>query len=459
MTGIERRGGVIAAVAPRSLAAAAGLSVGDRLEAIDDFPLQDLIDYRYQAAEPRIRLRYWRGDQAHEVVIEKDPDEDLGLAFDEAVFDRVRQCANKCEFCFIHQMPAGFRDSLYIEDDDYRLSFLQGNFITMTNLAERDWKRIAELRLSPLYVSVHTTNVELRREMLEQPLATRLHAQLDRLASLGIAFHAQIVLVPGRNDGAELDRTLEELVARWWPHLLTVCIVPFGATRFRHSLGLPALPLATSDWCRGAIKQVKAFQRRWKRELGDPVVRLADEFYILAGEPFPGVAHYAGFPNLGDGIGGARLLLSEWARAARKLPAALPLPRRATVVTGQAAETVLRPIADRLNAVSGLAVRLLPLRSRYWGDDITVTGLLTGSDVAAGLARYAVRGTVWLPDIMLRAGSHTFLDDRTVRDVAAESGCDIQVLTTDARGLLAAAVAPETLPDLASDRWFGSYYR
>lgn len=394
-----------------------------------------------------------------EFEIAKDPDEDLGLAFDEAVFDRVRQCANRCEFCFIHQMPGGMRDSLYVEDDDYRLSFLQGNFITMTNLAERDWKRIAELRLSPLYVSIHTTNLELRREMLKQPLATRLHTQLDRLVSLGIDFHGQIVLVPGRNDGEELERTITECVDRWWPRLLTICIVPFGATRFRTELHLPELRHATPQWCREVIALVKGFQKRYRREKGDPIVRLADEFYLQAGVPFPGVGHYAGFPNLGDGVGGARLLLHEWSRAARKLPRSIPTPRHATIVTGMAAEGILRPIVDRLNQVEGLHVRLLPVASRYWGDRITVTGLLTASDVAAGLAEHRVQGTVWLPDIMLRIGTRTFLDDRTVADVAKDTGTDIQVLTTDARGLYTAAMEPERLPDLEEDRWFGSYYR
>ncbi|MBM3275375.1 MAG: DUF512 domain-containing protein [Candidatus Sericytochromatia bacterium] len=457
--GLKRRGGLISAVAPGSLAAAAGLSVGDRLEAVGDFLLQDLIDYRYQTAEPRVRLRLWRGDDAIEVDIRKDPDEDLGLAFDEAVFDRVRQCANKCEFCFIHQMPEGFRDSLYIEDDDYRLSFLQGNFITMTNLAERDWKRIGELRLSPLYVSVHTTNVELRREMLKQPLATRLHAQLDRLTGMGIDFHAQIVLVPGRNDGAELDRTLSELLERWSPHVLTICIVPFGATRFRQPLHLPPLAQPTPEWCQGVISQVKTHQQRLKKAYGDPIVRLADEFYIQAGVPFPGVAHYGDFPNLGDGVGGARLLAHEWSKAARKLPGRLQEACSATLITGRAARSILQPIVDRLNQVGGLSVRLLALPSRYWGDDITVTGLLTGSDVAAGLRETGVGGTVWLPDIMLRSGTRTFLDDRTVADVATETGADIQVLTTDARGLLTAATAPEHLDQLLSDRWYGSYYK
>lgn len=461
------KGGLITAVAPGSLAAAAGLTVGDRLEAINDFPLQDLIDYRYQAAEETIVLRVWRpaGTEAgstlelREFEIEKDPDEDLGLAFDEAVFDRVRQCANKCEFCFIHQMPEGMRESLYVEDDDYRLSFLQGNFITMTNLAERDWKRIAEMRLSPLYVSIHTTNLELRRDMVKQPLATRLHAQLDRLVSLGIDFHGQIVLVPGRNDGEELARTISECVDRWWPNLLTICIVPFGATRFRQELHLPALALATPQWCRDVIDVVKGFQKRFQREKGDPVVRLADEFYLQAGMPFPGVGHYAGFPNLGDGVGGARLLLHEWRKVSKKLPARLDAQREATMVTGQAAVGILQPIVDRLNEVDGLRVRLQPISSRYWGERITVTGLLTGDDIAAGLAERGVTGTVWLPDIMLRSGTHTFLDDRTVADVARQTGTDIQVLTTDARGLFTAATAPEQLGDLAEDRWFGSYYR
>lgn len=433
--------------------------MGDRLEAIDGQALQDLIDYRYAVAEPAITLQFWRDTDYLEARIEKHPDEELGLAFDEAVFDRVRQCANKCEFCFIHQMPKGFRESLYIEDDDYRLSFLQGNFITLTNLAERDWKRIGALRLSPLYISIHTTNPDLRREMVKQPLSDRMHAQLDRLVSMGIDFHAQIVLVPGRNDGAELDRTLSEIVDRWRPNAQTICIVPFGATRFRDERGLPELERSTPQWSRAVIDQVKQHQKRFKTTHGDPIVRLADEFYILADASFPGVAHYAGFPNLGDGVGGARLLAHEWTKIARRLPAGLPTRREATVVTGRAAKRVLAPVIERLNLVENLHVRLLPLASPYWGEAITVTGLITGADLEQGLKTHQVKGTVWIPDVMLRPASNAFLDDHTVEDVAASTGTDIQILTTDARGFYTAAFEPESLQALPADRWFGSYYK
>lgn len=464
------QGGLITAVAPGSLGAAAGLSVGDRLEAVDGQPLSDLIDYRFAIAEPRIRVTYWRGQERREIDIDKDPDEDLGLAFDEAVFDRVRQCANRCEFCFIHQMPGypgsqaamrhvdvPMRRSLYIEDDDYRLSFLQGNFITLTNLSERDWKRIGTLHLSPLYVSIHTTNPDLRVEILRQPLARRLHGHLDRLVELGISFHGQIVLTPGRNDGAELDRTIAECVRRWHPHLLSLCVVPYGATRFRSDNRLSDLTLPTAQWCKSVVKQVRRHQREFNKALGDPIVRLADEFYIQSGERLPGARHYAGFPNLGDGIGGARLLLHEWARLERQLPDRLARRREATLVTGRAARSILGPIVDRLNAVGNLEIRMLPLASRFWGDDITVTGLLTGSDLEEGLRGQRGR-TVWIPDIMLRSGSPTFLDDRTVDSVLEATGTDLQVLPTDARGLFTAAIEPERLAELSSDRWFGSYY-
>ncbi|MBU6427825.1 MAG: DUF512 domain-containing protein [Cyanobacteria bacterium REEB65] len=464
------RGGLVTAVAPGSPAAAAGLAVGDLLEAINDQVLEDLIDYRFAIAEPAVEIRYWRAGECHTAQIRKDIDADLGLAFDQAVFDRIRQCANRCEFCFIHQMPGypgsqaamrhvevPMRRSLYLEDDDYRLSFLQGNFITMTNLSEREWKRIFSLRLSPLYISIHTTNPALRVELLQQPLAARLHAQLDRLAAEGIAFHGQIVLVPGRNDGAELDRTIAEAVARWHPHLLSLCIVPFGATRFRPDNQLKELPLPDPTWCRQVIRQVKIQQRRFGRAHGDPIVRLADEFYILSGEAFPGAAHYAGFPNLGDGLGGTRLLWEQWRKYAKRLPQQLAQRRHAILVTGQAATGVLSPIVARLNEVQQLTVRLLPLASRYWGERITVTGLLTGQDLAEGLLRD--RGqTVWIPDIMLRAGSRTFLDELTVEDVAARTGTQLQVLTTDALGIYTAAIEPERLGELQSDRWYGSYY-
>ncbi|MBM3260527.1 MAG: DUF512 domain-containing protein [Candidatus Sericytochromatia bacterium] len=453
-------GGLITAVAPGSLAAAAGCSMGDRLLAVNGQALQDLIDYRFAITERDVTLTLLRDDQEVLVAIAKEEDQDLGLAFDEAVFDRIRQCANTCEFCFIHQMPEGqFRNSLYIEDDDYRLSFLQGNFITMTNLAERDWKRIEHLRLSPLYISVHTTDPVLRKAMLKQPLAERLHAQLDRLRDMGIDFHAQIVLVRDRNDGECLERTLEDLATRWGVGLLSINIVPFGATRFRETLALPGLAATTPAWCRDVIRQVRPFQRRFRAERGDDLVRLADEFYILADRAFPGERHYGDYTNLGDGVGGCRLLINEWNRVARSLPERIHPARHVTMLTGPAAVRVMQPIVACLNAVEGLEVQLLPIASRTWGPSITVTGLRTGEDLIAGLKDAAVTGEVWLPDIMLRPGSRTLLDDLTVEDIAAAASVDIKVLPTDARGLFVAATDPVALAGLDADRWFGSYYR
>lgn len=434
--------------------------MGDRLVAVNDQPLQDLIDYRFAITEREVELTLVRDDEEVRLVIRKEEDQDLGLAFDEAVFDRVRQCANTCEFCFIHQMPKDkFRPSLYIEDDDYRLSFLQGNFITMTNLAERDWARIEAMRLSPLYISIHTTDPVLRREMLRQPLAERLHAQLDRLTGMGIDFHAQIVLVKSRNDGPVLKKTIEDLVARWSEHLLSINIVPFGATRFRASLALPGLEATTPDWCREVIRQIRPLQRHFRRTRGDDLVRLADEFYILSGMAFPGERHYGDYGNLGDGVGGCRLLINDWNRMARKLPARAPVSRPVTILTGPAALRVMEPIAARLNEMAGLVVRLLPLESRTWGPSITVTGLRTGEDLIAGMRDAGVQGEVWLPDIMLRPGSRTLLDNLTVEDVARETGTRIRVLPTDARALFVAATDPEGLEALDADRWFGSYYR
>ncbi|MBI6546262.1 MAG: DUF512 domain-containing protein [Cyanobacteria bacterium NC_groundwater_1444_Ag_S-0.65um_54_12] len=421
------------------MAAAAGLEVGDCLIKINGQPLQDLIDYRYAIAEPVVELEFLRGAGLQQVRIDKDSDEDLGLDFASAVFDRIRPCANRCEFCFVHQMPPGLRDSLYLQDDDYRLSFLQGNFITLTNLKEQDWQRIAALRLSPLYISIHTTNRDLRSAMLRQPLAARLPEQLDRLCALQIAFHAQIVLIPERNDGPELDRTVTELVQRWRERLLSICVVPFGATHFRESSDLAELRLPTPQWCRQVIRQLKCQQRRYQREYGDPLIQLADEFYITAGLPFPGVSHYRGFPNLADGIGCARLFLHQWQRLARKLPASVHDLHKVTILTGRAAVQLLRPVVQRLNQIANFQVRLLPLPSRYWGEHITVTGLLVGSDIEAGLRQESISGLVWLPDVCLRAGSQLFLDNRTVAEIAKSTDTDIRVLAADAMGIFTAA--------------------
>lgn len=453
---MRAKGGIISAIAPGSLAETAGLKAGDILQAINGSDLNDLIDYRYQTAEPVVHLSVLRDRQVLSFSIDKEIDEDLGLEFQDAVFDRIRVCANKCVFCFIHQQPEGMRESLYIEDDDYRLSFLQGNFITMTNMPEREWKRIEQFRLSPLYVSVHATNPELRVEILRQPRARLVLEHLDRLQEMGIQFHTQIVLMPGVNDGPELDRTIRELSERYASELLSINIVPVGLNQYRDQLGLPQLTAPTPEWCAQVIKQVKPWQTRFKKEFDDTLVRLGDEFYIMAELPLPGVGHYADFGQVQDGIGGASLLGWEWKKLAKRLPRSVSEPRRITVVTGMAAEKVLGPLIEDLAGVEGLTAELVATPSRFWGERITVTGLLTARDLLDE-PRLRGEGEIWIPDIMLRAGTETFLDDRSVSEVAARIGRPIRILPTTAQGLFDAVTGTAAATRDDTRLRFGNY--
>ncbi|MNR86871.1 Radical SAM superfamily protein [compost metagenome] len=432
---MKSNGGLITSIEPGGLAEVAGLRPGDTLQAINGFEIHDLIDYRYQIAEENVTLRVLRGEETLEVTLTKEIDEDLGLEFQDAVFDRIRPCANNCVFCFIHQQPSGMRESLYVMDDDYRLSFLQGNFITMTNMPEREWKRIEELRLSPLYVSVHTSNPELRAQILKQPLAKRIHQHLGRLTDAGIQFHAQVVLIPGVNDGAELDRTIEELAERYLPDLLSINIVPVALNRFREELGLPDLKAPTPEWCAEVIAQVKPWQKRFKKEWDDPVVQLSDEFYVLSGVPLPKASHYGDFDTVQDGVGGAVLLGWEWKKLAKKLPTRIAEPMSVQIVTGKAAAHIVQPLIDDLEKVENLDAELVPTPSRFWGELITVTGLLTGQDLIDEPRLQAGVGEIWIPDIMLKAGTEIFLDDKSVSEVAKALDRPIRIMPTTAQGL------------------------
>lgn len=375
----------------------------------------------------------------YSVSIDKHPDEDLGLAFEDAVFDGIRPCANRCLFCFIAQQPEGLRESLYVRDDDYRLSFLHGTYITLTNLGPRDYARIQEQGISPLYVSIHTTNPELRAQMLGTPRAAKIHDDLKNLAE-SARFHAQIVLVPGYNDGAELDRTIREL-SEYLPDLLSISIVPVGLTKHRENLS--QLTPANKEWAEATIKLVKKHQTRFRREWDDPIVRLADEFYLLAGQDFPGVSHYGDFEQLEDGIGLARLFLHEWKRLSKKLPQ--KCQHQATLVTGQAAHSILAVAMERLAEVEGLNLTLKPLVSRFWGDRITVTGLLTGQDIINGLT--APQGEVWVPSVMIRKGTDCFLDGVTLTELSEKLGCPVRVIPASAEGLAGTIIQiAETLP-------------
>ncbi len=365
------------AVAPRTAAARAGLRPGDRILAINGAPLRDVIDFHFHAGEETLDLSLDREGRERTVRMTRRGAA-LGLELAPPRPAEIATCANKCVFCFIHQLPKGMRKSLYVKDDDFRLSFLHGNYITLTDLDEAELQRIETQRLSPLYVSVHATDPDLRHALLGQPRVRReLLPVMERLAKAGIAMHAQIVLCPGWNDGAHLERTVHEL-ARLHPAVPTTAVVPVGLTRHRERL--PDLRAVTAEEAVTLVRAVEGWQRAFQATLGTRFVWAADELYLSAGLPLPPARAYEGFAVAEDGIGLVRRFEDAWTRALTRPPAPLSRPRRATVVTGELFAPRMRALLDRL-ALPGLTVDLVPIRNEFFGRGIGVAGLLTGRDI------------------------------------------------------------------------------
>ncbi|MCP9801693.1 TIGR03279 family radical SAM protein [Synechococcus sp. RedBA-s] len=410
---------VVATVEPGSIGEELGFQPGDRLISVNGVRPRDLIDLQVLVGEEELCLVVEDPDgRRHQVELEKDPDDGLGLAFTEALFDGLRQCNNHCSFCFIDQQPPGRRQSLYVKDDDYRLSFLYGSYLTLTNLTAADWQRIEQQRLSPLFVSVHATDPELRGRLLVNPRAGLLLDQLDWFAERRLQIHAQVVVCPGVNDGSALERTLLDL-ARFgsgdWPAVLSAAVVPVGLTRFRP----PGDGLVAVDrpCARRVIQQVEPLQQRFHAALGSRLAWLSDEWYLLAGLPLPERASYEDLPQQENGVGSIRAFLEALDLATSRLPSRLKLPRRLSWVVGGLVAEALAPVVDRLNTVEGLSLRLLGLPSPYWGQEQVVTGLLTGSDLLAGLEGQELGDELLLPSVMLRQGEEVFLDDLRLEDL------------------------------------------
>ncbi|MEY2978808.1 MAG: TIGR03279 family radical SAM protein [Prochlorotrichaceae cyanobacterium] len=409
----------ITQILPDSIAAEIGFEVGDRLVSINGEKPRDLIDYRFLIADEFLELVVLdRDDRLHEVEIEKDYDQDLGLEFETALFDGLIQCNNRCPFCFIDQQPTGKRESLYFKDDDYRLSFLYGSYLTLTNLSQREWERIERLRLSPLYVSVHATNPDLRSRLLKNPRAGQILEQLAWFQARQLQIHAQVVVCPGLNDGEHLQDTLRDL-ARFYPGeiptVTSVAIVPVGLTRFRPDQD-ELRPVTPTDAAQ-VIDLVQPLQAEFLGQWGSRFAWLADEWFLIAGQDLPPESIYEDYPQLENGVGSIRSFLSAFQRESRQFPAQVTPARHLTWVVGNVVAKAFQPIQVRFNQIAGVHLDLVGIASGYWGQDLTVTGLLTGQDLLKALQDRDCGDAILLPSVMLKHGETCFLDDRTVAEL------------------------------------------
>lgn len=402
---------IVNSVLDNSIAQELEIGKGDEILTIDGNKMLDMIDYNFYMKSELItvEIKKTNGD-IEEIEIEKDYDEDLGIVFESAVFDRIKPCLNHCIFCFVDQQPKGLRDSLYVKDDDYRLSYLQGTYITLTNLKEEDKERIKRMHLGPFYVSVHTTNPELRVKMLRNPNAGNALKNLQWFRKNKIPFHAQIVLCPGINDGEELDRTLSDL-AKLKNTVLSVAIVPVGLTQFRHDGELRRV----DKKC--AIETVK-IASKYKR------VCCSDEFFLLAEEPIPPAKYYGTYSQLSDGVGALRITYDDFKTL--KLPKKISKPYKIVFACSYAAKDMLNKVADKLNKIKNLTVEIHPVKSEYWGQDITVAGLITTDDLIRTVKDIEC-DIVIIPSVMLRPYSEDFLDGRNLDYVKEKSEKDFFV--------------------------------
>ncbi len=427
-----------------SPAADAGLLAGDRIDAINGTPLRDAIDFYFYSGEEVLRLALRREGSFQTVTLRRPEGKKLGLELAPPRPAEISTCANKCVFCFIHQLPRGMRKSLYVKDDDYRLSFLHGNYITLTDLDEEALTRIEAQRLSPLYVSVHATDPELRHRLLGQPRVKReILPIMARLAKAGIVMHAQIVLCPEWNDGPQLERTVRDL-SGLHPGVATVAVVPVGLTRHRERL--PKLRSVTPEEASALVRRaIEAWQQEFVVRLGSRFIFAADELYLRGGIEIPPARHYEGFPLLEDGVGLVRRFTDGWERAVRRLArgrfhSRLSAPRawRVGVVTGEMFAPRLAVLLGQIE-VRNLLVEVIPVANDFFGRAIGVAGLLTGQDILAQLsARRSVGDLVLVPAVALRDGEGVFLDDLRPADVGAHLGVTVKAVDATPRALLRA---------------------
>lgn len=418
----------VTGVVKNSAAYCAGVRKGDMLVSVNGHGIRDVLDYMFYSAEQSVVLVLKRGDKHIALKIVKSEYDDLGMEFQSFLMDNKQSCTNKCVFCFIDQMPPGMRETLYFKDDDARLSFLQGNYVTLTNMKDEDINRIIDMHLN-VNISVHTTNPELRCKMMNNRFAGEKLKYLKRLADADIGMNCQIVLCPGLNDGEELKRTLDDL-GELAPAVNSVAVVPVGLTKFRE--GLYPLKLFDKDGAAETIRVIEEYQQRFLKDYGTRLVFPADEFYLTAGLPIPDNDYYEDYPQYENGVGMLRSLEDEFSRRMKEIDKMPHKLRNVSIATGAAAYEFICGLARSAEEkYPGLSCSVYKIINNFFGDTITVTGLLTGQDITEQLLGKKLGGTLLLSESMVMRGSDIFLDDTTVPQLEKKLNVKIKLTPQD----------------------------
>ncbi len=417
---MKRLGAIISSVLANSIADELELQAGDEILKINSTAPRDLIEYSFLVQDEELEILVKKKNGEEELIeLEKDYGEDLGISFESAVFDKVIPCANKCIFCFVDGQPDNLRDSLYVKDDDWRLSYLQGTYVTTTNFRAQDWEKLETFKFSPLFISVHTTNPELRTSMMKNKNAGKILENLDRLLSIGIDFHAQIVLCPDINDKKELARTLNDL-KKYKKHLKSLAVVPVGISK-HHSNQLKKLDKAGAV---DIIEQLDKFNSDMKKN----IAMASDEIFLLAEREIPPKKYYGKFLQIEDGVGAIRLYLDDFEKRKKTLPKKLKKPLELGIITGSISKFIFDNIADDLQ-IENLKLSVLEVKNRFFGERITVTGLITAGDIIYTLKNMQNPPTkIVLPSVMLKEGSTQFIDGLCVSDIERKCGVTVSVV-------------------------------
>ncbi|GAA0231445.1 DUF512 domain-containing protein [Metaclostridioides mangenotii] len=414
---VKNANNIINKVSKGSIAEELDIEVGDLLVSINEQPIRDIIEYRFllsdEYLEVEIENKY---GELYLYEIEKDYDEDLGIEFSNPIIDMAKSCRNKCMFCFVDQLPEGMRETLYFKDDDSRLSFLQGNFVTLTNMSDDDIENIIKYRISPINISVHTTNPELRQKMISNKFAGKVYGIMKKLAEAEITMNCQVVLCPGVNDGEELRRTVYDLI-ELYPYVNSIAVVPVGITKYRDNL--PNLEIFYKYNAKTTIDQIHKIQEDLLEKVGTRFVFLSDEFYVLADRDLLDYDDYEGFLQFEDGVGMIKKMGTEIRQYLDSLPSNKPVEKRKiSIATGHSAYKFMREMSNLvMKKYSNIEIKVYEIKNKFWGETITVSGLITAKDIVEQLKGEDIGEVLYITRSMLKADEEIFLDNITLEEL------------------------------------------